>query len=307
MTYPRSHLVDPDADGLYHCTSRCVRRGWLCGEDPVSGQSYGHRKEWVESRIVLLSEIFTVDLYAYAVMSNHYHVVVEVKPSEARELSDHDVARRWLRLSRKRRGETEEGRVERLLGNPTRIVELRTRLGSLSWFMKYLNEPIARAANREDDCKGRVWEGRFKSIALLDELALVGCMAYVDLNPVRAKITKDPESAPHTSIKRRVASSECAARPLVPLEAIGLTAAGYLELLAWTAAADGGGPLNERVAPPAVLQRLGDSPAGWLTKLKAHRFKYRAYGAVDKLGQYAESLGQRWIKGIREQHSNHTS
>jgi len=297
MTYARAHLVDPSTDGFYHCTSRCVRRGWLCGIDSVSGVSYEHRKDWVESRILMLCEVFTLNLCSYAVMSNHYHVVVEVKPGEARELSDVAVARRWLLLSSKKRQDNAEREIERLLDNPNRIAELRQRLGSLSWFMKYLNEPLARAANWEDGCKGRFWEGRFKSIALLDAPAVVGCMAYVDLNPVRAGITDRPEEAPYTSVRRRLAKGESDARPLIALEALGLTLPGYLELLTWTAAVHNGALAKPRRQAQQTLRRLGQEPRQWLSTVKAHRFKYRAYGALDKLKDYAQSLGQRWIKG----------
>jgi REP element-mobilizing transposase RayT len=297
MTYARAHLVDPDTDGFYHCISRCVRRGWLCGIDAVTGTSYEHRKDWVESRILTLCEIFTLNLSSYAVMSNHYHVVVEIKPSEAKMLNDEEVAQRWLRLSSKKRQDNANREIERLLGNPERIEELRQRLGSLSWLMKYMNEPLARAANREDGCKGRFWEGRFKSIALLDEPAVVGCMAYVDLNPVRAGITDKPEEAPYTSIRWRMVKGESDARPLVALEILGLTLPSYLELLRWTARVRNGGVARPQGQVRQTLQRLGHEPAQWFTTVKAHRFKYRAYGALDKRKDYAQSIGPQWIKG----------
>jgi hypothetical protein len=85
-----------------------------------------------------------------------------------------------------------------------KIALWRNRLMDISWFMRCLNETVARQANREDECKGRFWEGRFKSQALLDEKALVTCMAYVDLNPVRAGVCDSLDSCDFTSIQERL-------------------------------------------------------------------------------------------------------
>ena len=138
MTYPRAHLVDTDNGGFYHCISRCVRRGWLCGQDAVSGRSFEHRRDWVEARLLELANLFSVDLYGYTVMSNHYHCVVEVLPGRAAEWNDEEVARRWCALCPASTEEETALKRSALIANPARLEEVRTRLASLSWFMRFI-------------------------------------------------------------------------------------------------------------------------------------------------------------------------
>lgn len=206
MTLPRTQLVPPDADGVYHCVSRCVRRAWLCGTDSYTGRSFEHRRAWVETRLLALAEVFAVSVWAYAVMSNHVHVVVEVRAEAARGWSAEEVARRWLALYPPTDVDLEAA-VRLLAVNAERIAVLRARLASLSWLMKSLNEHLARRANAEDGCTGRFWEGRFRCQALLDEAAVLAAMTYVDLNPIRAGMTDRLDQSHHTSIVRRIAAA----------------------------------------------------------------------------------------------------
>ncbi|TDN95748.1 transposase [Halomonas ventosae] len=94
MTLPRSALVSLDATPWYHLVNRCVRRAFLCGTDAVSGQSYEHRRGWIRDRLHQLAGVFAIDVAAYAVMSNHYHLVVRVDAERAAGWSDDEVLRR---------------------------------------------------------------------------------------------------------------------------------------------------------------------------------------------------------------------
>jgi putative transposase len=209
MTLARCQQISLEETPFYHCLARCVRRAFLCGEDSLTGQSYEHRKPWIVDKLKELTGVFAIDVCAYAVMSNHYHVVLRVDPARAQEWSDEEVIGRWRQLfrggvlvERFLKGETTT-RAER-----DKVAELtaqwRERLRDISWFMRCLNESIARQANQEDGCKGRFWEGRFKSQALLDERALLACMVYVDLNPIRAGIAETPETSDYTSLQARI-------------------------------------------------------------------------------------------------------
>ena len=224
MTRPRSALVSLTDTPWYHVVNRCVRRAFLCGQDAATGQNFDHRRGWIETRIRELASVFTIDVAAYAVMSNHYHVVLRVDSARARALDDEAVLRRWTQLFtgpllvqrylsvlRVQMGPAELDKVHE-------FAELyRQRLFDLSWFMRVLNESIARQANAEDDCTGRFWEGRFKSQALLDEQALLAAMAYVDLNPIRAGMAESLQGSEHTSIKARL--DDLQGQPFVPVVA----------------------------------------------------------------------------------------
>jgi len=81
-----------------------VRRAFLCGVDDYSGRNYEHRRAWISERLKELSSIFGVEVFAYAVMSNHTHIVIRNRPDLVKDWAAEEVARRWCALFLKRKG-----------------------------------------------------------------------------------------------------------------------------------------------------------------------------------------------------------
>ena len=321
MTRPRSTLVSVVDTPYYHCIGRCVRRAFLCGEDAVTGRSFSHRRHWMLERLKLLTETFAIELCAYALMSNHYHLVVKIDAKRALQWSAHDVVARWTRLysgppyaQRFLAGEPLAAFERPLLERD--IAKWRARLVDLSWFMRCLNEWLARRANKEDACKGRFWEGRFKSQALLDETAVLTAMVYVDLNPVRAGIAEAPIDSDFTSVQQRLfelARSQAHDEPITPrlLPFIGALRSDsedglpfnlqdYLSLVDTSGRivrSDKRGAIPNDI--PALLATLGIQAGEWfktVTQLQAHFELF--VGAPYRLRQIAERRGWRWVRGL---------
>lgn len=309
MTYARSLLIPPGSAGTFHCVSRCVRRAFLCGEDRLTGRSFEHRRQWVEDRIHFLAEVFGVAIWGYAVMSNHLHVVVQTLPEAVAAWSDAEVTGRWVRLF-PREDLSPEWRAGLLASNPEKLAVLRSRLADLSWFMRCLSEPIARAANREDICKGRFWEGRYKVQVLLDEAAVLSAMTYVDLNPIRAGLCETLETSDHTSAQKRLkaieAEPEHAKAALAPIAGIrglcvlSMTQVDYLRLVDASGRQVREGKRGAiRGAMPAILQRFGVEGERWVAQVLAVRSGYsRAIGSAERMVGQAQALGQGWMRGI---------
>ncbi|WP_253705294.1 transposase, partial [Endozoicomonas ascidiicola] len=234
-------------------------------------------------RLKILSGIFALEICAYAVMSNHYHVILHINREQAESWNTKEVLSRWTQLF------SGPVLVQRYLagaimdkGSLLKVEEFseeyRHRLKDISWFMRCLNEHLVREANKEDGCKGRFWEGRYKSQALLDEAALLTCMAYVDFNPVRAKMAKIPKDSEYTSIKERAdtySSHQKKKQPrcLKPFKAPGqnpdkalpYTLACYFELVDWFGRIIHKGKRGKIEGDvPCVLDRLGIDPEEWL-------------------------------------------
>jgi REP element-mobilizing transposase RayT len=278
----------------------------------------------VLERLAVLSRTFAIDVCAYAVMSNHYHLVVHVNRSAARRWSHDEVAARWGALFsvpplveswlRGAASEAEAEVAQQLLGC------WRQRLHDISWFMRCLNEHLARRANAEDHCTGRFWEGRFKSQALLDEAGLLTAMAYVDLNPIRAGIAAAPENSEFTSIydRIRVLNARHGAMPMrgenptvsllafrTPGETDGTIPYGledYLELVDWTGRAIRGDKRGSiHAGLPPLMQRLSIDAEAWQRAMRPRGNVFgRAIGPLSYLRLHAQTLGQSWVRGLRQ-------
>jgi hypothetical protein len=206
--------------------------------------------------------------------------------------------------------ETEtERRASLLLTQPERLVELRCRLGSLSWFMRFLNEAVARRANAEDACTGRFWEGRYKCQALLDEAAVLACMAYVDLNPIRAGVAQELEDSDFTSIQRRLQGSrpetaepEALLQPLTGTGAEGprMTLRAYVDLLRWTARGTPSGARAHGFSTGFSIPEAVRAPPDWWIgcACRIEEVFASAVGLPRSLRAFAAATGRQWLRGV---------
>ncbi|MGE4350272.1 MAG: transposase [Candidatus Berkiella sp.] len=327
MTLARSEQIDLNATPYYHVMNRCVRRSFLCGYDELTQTDYSHRKAWIVDRLKYLANIFAIKICAYAIMSNHYHVVLYVEDKVTEDWSEEEIISRWSVIFPKDAKENKHLKQK--------IQLWKERLTSISWFMRCLNERIARDVNEEDDTAGRFWEGRFKSQALLDEGALLSAMVYVDLNPIRAGITKTPEESEFTSIYERIqyiAKQLKINKPksikqqkrekadlynhlpqpksLVPFAhvsklhtyAINFTLSDYLELVDYTGRVirddKEAGSIPGHLAP--ILTRLQFEPKNWISLVRnlGKNFSH-AVGSEILLLNFAKT-GRKGLKGIAQ-------
>ncbi|WP_232365151.1 transposase [Salinimonas marina] len=257
----------------------------------------------MEDRLLFLAEVFCVDVCAYAVMGNHTHVVLRINRDKAKSLSVREVICRWQKLykgmllaQRFLNPAENEGMSEAEIETVYDLAEVyRHRLFDISWFMRLLNEYIARQANKEDGCTGHFWEGRFKSQALMDEASLAACMAYVDLNPVRACLAKTLESSKHTSIQKRIDAAKCHHQPYPLFPCTGNTSGkmpdglpfrteDYFALVEQTGRQfnpEKRGKIDD--CTPPILSRFGLEQADWNAMVSGIETDFKSTLSVEKL------------------------
>ncbi len=282
MTIPRKQQICLETTRYYHCTTRCVRRGFLCGFDHATSTDYEHRKAWLERRLQHVASVYCIKLCSYAVMENHYHTVVYIDKEQALNLSDREVIERWNVLHhlpvlvKKSLGEVELTKTE-LESVKCTVDVWRKRLFGLDWFMKEVNLYMAKRANEEDKCTGHFWESRFKCQSLVDEKALLSAMVYDELNPVRSKSAKTPEQSHYISLSERIKELKNNGQKLPCMHPfidsvdnadaahVPYSLLDYIELVDWTGRqlrADKRGHIDEHLPP--ILHRIGITGKHWL-------------------------------------------
>lgn len=316
----RSEIVATDEVQAFHLVNRCVRKSFLCGKDLQTGRDFSHRKNWIRDRLEELAGIFAIEILSYSVMDNHVHVVVKTRPDLVRSWSDGQTALRWWNLFPQRRHQDgtpavpTEQELHAIQIDRSRLIQLRKRLSCVSWFMRCLAEPIARRANREEETTGRFWDGRFFAQPLLDEAAIAACIAYVELNALRARTAHTLEESEFNSARDRIDDRKAAsairgsqqkrkavegsrAGWLSPIElrhdlkkselsgskrrasnqgCLPMSQDQYLTLLDWTGRqTHRGKPGATPVDAPPILERLGMDPNHWLAIVRDFRKVFR--------------------------------
>ena len=202
----RRDIVNESEVGTYLLSSRTVRRAFLAGHDPITGDDRSYRKRVIEKRLEDLASVFAVEVLEYSTADNHSYVIVRNRPDLVATWTDRDVARRWLRVNRsklKLEPEPSPDRIERFLLDTKKLVRARKALSSISEFMGCLKQPVAREANIRDHAQDNFWAGRFESQRLEDDVALTACSAYVNMNLVRAERARGIEDSHGSSANAR--------------------------------------------------------------------------------------------------------
>ena len=315
MTTARRQLIDADATPYYHIICRCVRRAFLCGIDDYDNRDYSHRRAWIEEKLHALGKVFAIDIAAYTIMSNHYHLVLRIDTNLALSWNLEELFTQYAALH-----SCHTLVQQYLLGvklTPAQMLIVyqlaeiyRERLSSISWFMKLLNQYIALKANREDHCTGKFWESRFKSQALLDDSAVLTCMAYVDLNPIRACMAETPETSDYTSIQTRLGHNQRSTSSIrdALLEFMGdtqeygdkrlpISENDYFALVDWTGRCvreDKRGSIPNHIPP--ILERINMTQHEWLrhTQFFEARFK-RVAGTLQSIQSAVKIFKRKWF------------
>jgi len=168
-----ARLIVKEEDAVYHVMTRTALDGYVIGDV---------EKDFLLNLIKRLSSVYFADVLGFCLMGNHFHLLVRMRPGS--EFSNAEIKRRF----RLYYGNDEKRELEK-----EKIPCLRKKWGSLSEFVKEIKQGFSRYYNRRHHRKGFFWSERFKSVIVDNGETLINCLAYIDLNPIRAGIAEKPE------------------------------------------------------------------------------------------------------------------
>jgi len=174
---------------IYHCISRVVDRRFVFGDE-----------EREKFRVFMrMQENFSgCRVLSYCIMSNHFHILLEVPPMPEGGISDEELLKRLSAIYTEAYvdGVAKELAEAYKAGLEERVAEIHARytyrMHDLSEFMKTLLQRFTRWFNRTHNRSGTLWEERYKSVIVESGIAARTMAAYIDLNPVRAGMVEDP-------------------------------------------------------------------------------------------------------------------
>jgi hypothetical protein len=343
MMTTRSETFNPLEMATLNCVSKCVRGQYLMGKDRRSGKDFDYRREWVESKVAALAKSFAIDVITISIMATHYHLQLRNRPNQVASWSDKEVIRRVCRIFPSkferlgvRGGEPTPAQLRQFVSDKPFVQEMRVRLSDTSWFMRQLNQHIAARANLEDGVTGHFFESRFRSRVVTDDLGVLLCSLYIDLNPIRARVAETPEESKWTSAYRRIKGAKARKRGtataarwdgfLCPISTRGdgqgrkfgyckagsesgarasdigvmeMTLEAYLELLDWSGRQlrrDKRGKISAD-APP-ILARIGLDGSGLVGMLEDFENLFHvAVGSAASMVAFGFSIGRKWLQG----------
>lgn len=212
-TGPRRDKMNPAEIETHHVWSRCVARAFLFGVDPLTGDDFSYRMQWLESLTEYQASVFAVEVGNYHWMSNHIHGVLRNRPDIAATWGKEEICWRWkmawpsYKNGRWLREPTDK-EIKKLLircdNEPEYLDFMRRALGDISWFMARLKEPIAKMANAETGRRGHFWEQRYGNHHLETEGEVVASFVYNDLQKVVAGMVGTVEESTHAGIARQL-------------------------------------------------------------------------------------------------------
>lgn len=313
---PREDLVSETQSGVYLCSMHTLPGGTkkLGGTDK-SGRSFDHRRKWIIEQLEVQAELMAIDVLGFSVLPRTLTLLLRTRPDVAKGWSDAEVARRYqaglyakVPFGEKRQTAPAE-EVSELLANRVEMRRARSRLSSLTWFVGQLSESTARNCNREDQTRGRFWEGRYHCLPLLDVQATASAIGHVDLEPLIAGEATTLPGCKFSSARLRNPTGKSGFLAPVTLGSskqkdlpnlLAVSDGELTKVLEWSSRQSkrlNGSSLTDEIT--AIFEKLKIRPAAWLVLVREFRdLFHRAAGTEESLDKIRKKRGLQHLHGL---------